>query len=211
VKLRPTPLQSRFGRRLLLLFVGCAVVPIAVVAGVSYRHVTHQLRTQSESRLRQSNKALGLAIFERLLLLDATLKSIPPRALLPLGGGQRAEQPASVVPPVRATRGNRPQGFGKDGRLALGGVVIDRSGTEKRSGPSRLDREANRALSAGVDLLARRRFVALEFVPEDSARRVPVFGQLEHLPRLTPANQSDLALGLPLILGEPRGGLPTRI
>jgi diguanylate cyclase (GGDEF)-like protein len=211
VTLRPTPLQSRFGRRLLLLFVGCAVVPIAVVAGVSYRHVTHQLRTQSESRLRQSNKALGLAIFERLLLLDATLKSIPPRALLPLGTGQRAERPASVVPPVRATRGNRPQGFGKDGRLALGGVVIDRGGAEKRSEPSRWDREANRTLSAGVDLLARRRFVALEFVPDDSARRVPVFGQLEHLPRLTPANQSDLALGLPLILGEPRGGLPTRI
>jgi diguanylate cyclase (GGDEF)-like protein len=211
VTLRPTPLQSRFGRRLLLLFVGCAVVPIAVVAGVSYRHVTQQLRTQSESRLRQSNKALGLAIFERLLLLDATLKSIPPRALLPLGTGRGAERPASVAPPLRATRGNRPQGFGVDGRLALGGVVIDRGGAAKRPASDHWDREASRTLSAGVDLLARRRFVALEFVMEDGARRVPVFGQLDHLPELTPGNQSDLALGLPLILGEQRDGVPTRI
>ncbi|HEX3233578.1 MAG TPA: EAL domain-containing protein [Gemmatimonadales bacterium] len=209
--LRSTPLQSRFGRRLLLLFVGCAVVPIAVVAGVSYRHVTQQLRTQSESRLRQSNKALGLAIFERLLLLDATLKSIPPRALQPAGASQRGGPPEAPVQPSRATRGNRPQGFGKEGRLALGGVVIDRAGTSKRPSPDRWDREASRTLSAGVDLLARRRFVALEFVPEDTAGRVSVFGRLDHVPALTPANQSDLSLGLPLILGEQRDGLPTRI
>jgi len=211
VTLRPTPLQSRFGRRLLLLFVGCAVVPIAVVAGVAYRHVTQQLRTQTESRLRQSNKALGLAIFERLLLLDATLKSIPPRALLPLGTGQRPERPAAVVSPLRSTRGNRPQGGGVDGRLTLGGVVIERGRSEKRPAPDRWDREASRTLSAGVDLLARRRFVALEFVMEGSGRRVPVFGQLDHLPGLTPGNQSDLALGLPLILGEHRDGAPTGI
>ena len=82
-----TPLQSRFGRRLLLLFVGCALVPIAVLAVLSYRHVARQLRMQSEFRLHQANKALGLAIFERLLLLDATLKTIPPEALLQLQGG----------------------------------------------------------------------------------------------------------------------------
>ena len=98
-----------------------------------------------------------------------------------------------------------------DGRLTLGGVVIDRGGSEKRPAPDRWDREASRTLSAGVDLLARRRFVALEFVMEGSARRVPVFGQLDHLPELTPANQSDLALGLPLILGEHRDRAPTGI
>jgi diguanylate cyclase (GGDEF)-like protein len=92
VTLAPAPLQSRFGRRLLLLFVGCAVLPIAVVATVSYGHVTRELRGKSERRLHQANKALGLAIFERLLLLDATLKSIPPRVLLEL----RSPPPAST-------------------------------------------------------------------------------------------------------------------
>jgi len=84
VTLPPAPLQSRFGRRLFLLFVGCAVVPIAVVAAMSYGHVARELRSQSERRLHQANKALGLAIYERLLLLDATLKSIPPQVLLQL-------------------------------------------------------------------------------------------------------------------------------
>ena len=64
--------------------MGCAVLPIALVAAVAYRHVTRELRSQSERRLQQANKALGLAIYERLLLLDATLKSIPPQVLLQL-------------------------------------------------------------------------------------------------------------------------------
>ena len=92
--LAPAPLQSRFGRRLLLLFVGCAVLPIAIVAAVSYGHVTGELRSQTERRLQQANKALGLAVYERLLLLDATLRSIPPRVLLQLRGA-RPPKPAA--------------------------------------------------------------------------------------------------------------------
>jgi diguanylate cyclase (GGDEF)-like protein len=95
VTLAPAPLQSRFGRRLFLLFIGCALIPIAAVAAVSYGHVTRELRAQSERRLHQANKALGLAIYERLLLLDATLRSIPPRALIQLGSGRAADSSAS--------------------------------------------------------------------------------------------------------------------
>jgi diguanylate cyclase (GGDEF)-like protein len=145
VTLAPAPLQSRFGRRLFLLFVGCALLPIAAVAAVSYGHVTRELRSQSERRLHQANQALGLAIYERLLLLDATLRSIPPRALLRLEHGDH--------------RGD------------------------------------------GLDLLASQRFVALEFL-EDDGRRLPVLGQLERLPPLTPADQENLGLGLPLIVSE---------
>ena len=78
----PGPLRSKFGRRLLLLFVGCAVVPTAVVATMSYRHVTQYLIAQSETRLHQASKTFGAAIFERLLLLDATLKSVASHAIL---------------------------------------------------------------------------------------------------------------------------------
>src|ERR687890_2059424 len=95
-----TPLRSRFGRRLLALFVGCALVPMAVLAVLSYRHVKQQLYRQSESRLQQANKALGQAIFERLLLLDATLKSIPPQAILQLAAKERADA-------AKAARGRR--------------------------------------------------------------------------------------------------------
>ena len=106
--LQLNPLQSRFGRRLLLLFVGCALVPIGVVAVVSYRHVTRHLVSQSQGRLHQANKALSLAIFERLLLLDATLKSIPPVAILQLEAGQRDDSIKAARRPDDSCRGCYP-------------------------------------------------------------------------------------------------------
>ncbi len=157
--LAPAPLHSRFGRRLLLLFVSCAVLPIAIVAVVSYGHVRRELRIQTERRLQQANKALGLAVYERLLLLDATLRSIPPSVLVQLQG----------VPPA----------------------------------------EASRLLNTGLDLLASRRFVALEFIGDDG-RRLPVFGRLTESPSLTTSNQQDLRLGLPLIVNLRDDGRPAR-
>ncbi len=169
------PLHSRFGRRLLLLFVGCALAPIAVVALVSYRHVSRHLLAQSESRLHQANKALGIAIFERLLLLDATLKSIPPQAVLRLAGppGGAEEQPPSPSPVAG-------------------------------------EREASRTLVAGLDLLASRRFVALEFVGDDGTR-TSVFDRLDQLPRLSALDSAELALGLPLVTSERQGDGPARV
>jgi diguanylate cyclase (GGDEF)-like protein len=155
VTLPPAPLQSRFGRRLFLLFVGCAVAPIAVVAAMSYGHVARELRSQSERRLHQANKALGLAIYERLLLLDATLKSIPPQVLLQLQAEEHRNEPR--------------------------------------------ERAASGMLNAGVDLLASRRFLALEFEGDDG-RRMRVFGELTAHPPLTRADRENLRLGLPLIM-----------
>jgi diguanylate cyclase (GGDEF)-like protein len=142
------------------LFVGCAVLPIIAVAAVSYRHVTGELRRQSERRLHQTNKALGLAVYQRLLLLDATLRSIPPHALLQL-------------------------------RTA--------------HGPG----EANRLLSTSLDLLAGRRFDALEFDGSDGTQ-LQVFGRLDERPMLGPADRENLRLGLPLIVSKLGRGRPAR-
>ncbi len=158
---------------MLLLFVGCALIPILVLAALSYRHVAGQLRTQSEIRLHQANKALGLAIFERLLLLDATLRSIPPAALVQLGGGS----PGSRAP------------------ISAADVK---------------ELEATRMLTAGLDLVASSRFVALEFVTESGAR-TPVFGRLDSNPLDDSAYQDDLALGLPAVITHPRPGAPARV
>jgi diguanylate cyclase (GGDEF)-like protein len=160
VTLAPTPLQSRFGRRLFLLFVGCAVLPIAFVAAFSYGHITRELRSQSQRRLELANRAMGLALYERLLLLDATLKSIPLRVVQQLHG--------AAQPP-----------------------------------------EASRLLNTGVDLLASRRFEALEFVG-DNGERVPVFGLLGERPTLTDVDRDNLRAGLPLIVSSREGPASTR-
>ncbi len=209
-----TPLRSRFGRRLLALFVGCAFVPMAVLALLSYRHVKQQLYRQSESRLQQANVALSQAIFERLLLLDATLKSIPPQAILQLNASKRKPRRAPRPRrPVAPRPGNATQTGDMDGRLAMGGIVLDRfpRAAPSRPGPSRAELiAASQALIAGLDLLARQRFVAVEFVGDDG-KRLEIFGRLARRPRLTPRDSSDLRLGLPLIVAEHPAGEPSRI
>src|SRR5215204_4221441 len=198
-----TPLRSRFGRRLLALFLGCAFVPMAVLATLSYRHVKQQLYRQSENRLEQANLALGQAIFDRLLLLDATLKSIPPQAILQLlASKQKPVRPKPISIPVPKP-GNQTQTGNAEGRVAMGGIVLERvPKTITRPSPSRADLiAASKALIAGLDLLARQRFVAVEFV-DDDGKRTEVFGRLTKRPNLTGRDSSDLRLGLPLIITE---------
>ncbi len=205
VTLPSTPLRSRFGRRLLILFVGCALVPMAVLAVLSYRHVKQQLYRQSESGLKQANVAVAQSIFERLLLLDATLKSIPPSAIIQLNAAKRMP-PVSRQPRVsaRARLGNQTQAGPLDGRVAMGGVLLDRNpkgATTTASDNARRRAyliEASKALIAGLDLLARQRFVAVEFIGDDG-KGVEIFGRLTRRPRLSSRDSSDLRLGLPLI------------
>ncbi len=151
----PGLLRSRFGRRLLTLFVGCALLPIALLACLSWRHMTRQLERQSQERLHEANRALGRAMFERLLLLEATLKNIPPTAIVELAArptsNRPAESPAGGAPaaPVH-------------------------------------DPEVSRAVAAGLDLLARSRFLALRF-DRDAGGSVPVIGGLKLAPTLSAA------------------------
>ena len=116
-----------------MLFVGCALVPMAVLAVLSYRHVKQQLYRQSESRLKQANVAVGQSIFERLLLLDATLKSIPPSAIIQLDAAKRIPQAASQAKiSARARLGNQTQAGPPRWPRGYGWVLLDRNG--KRPG-----------------------------------------------------------------------------
>lgn len=188
---------------------------MAVLAALSYRHVKQQLYRQSEARLQQANRALGQAIFERLLLLDATLKSITPQAILQLDAAKRI--PKAARKPVRRPQprrsGNQTQTGDLDGRLAMGGIVLDR-GPKPSTSPNAASRaaliEASRALIAGLDLLARQRFVALEFVGDDR-KSIEIFGRLSRHPTLTSRDSTDLRLGLPLIATVHGKAEPSRI
>ena len=194
-------LRSKFGRRLLALFVGCALGPIALLALLSERHMTRQLEHQTRNRLIQANRALGRAIFERLLLLEATLASIPPGAVAELekpthpieGSVPRSDKRPAVL-------SNRTQGSRTDGRIALGGVVV--GGAQKRVRPpfpAPKDLDANQTIAAGFDLLARSRFASLEFVAE-GGRRTQVFGRLDRLPMLDPDDSAYVRAGETLLL-----------
>jgi signal transduction histidine kinase/CheY-like chemotaxis protein len=65
--------RSRFGHRLLVLFICCALLPTAAVAVLALYDVTRELDEQARRRLQESSKSIGFAIFERLLLLESQL------------------------------------------------------------------------------------------------------------------------------------------
>jgi signal transduction histidine kinase/CheY-like chemotaxis protein len=77
VKLDTRTFTSKVARRAFVLFVGCALLPVSVLAVLSFRQVTAELHQQSERRLRQASKAVGLALHRRLLELAV---AIDPRA-----------------------------------------------------------------------------------------------------------------------------------
>ena len=53
MKVDRTFLRSKVARRIFLLFITCALLPVTILAILSFQHVTRQLREQSEERLFQ--------------------------------------------------------------------------------------------------------------------------------------------------------------
>ncbi len=87
MKLDTAFLRSKVARRVFLLFILCALLPITVLAIVSFSHVTTELHEQSQKRLHEASKAVGMAIYERLLLLEGELKLL----VRDLEAGRRVE------------------------------------------------------------------------------------------------------------------------
>jgi putative nucleotidyltransferase with HDIG domain len=76
LRLDTTYLRSRLARRIFWLFVVCALVPISALAVVSLLNVSAELQRESRRRLIQSSHDEGMAMYERLVLLDANLRLI---------------------------------------------------------------------------------------------------------------------------------------
>jgi putative nucleotidyltransferase with HDIG domain len=74
MKLGTEFLRSKVGRHIFMLFVLCALLPIAALSILSFSLVTKQLQEQSRARLRQATEAMGMATLERLTLLEAEMK-----------------------------------------------------------------------------------------------------------------------------------------
>ncbi|MGI9629137.1 MAG: HD-GYP domain-containing protein [Longimicrobiales bacterium] len=66
-------LNTRVGRRVFLLFILSALIPLGGMAAVSYRNVAGHIRALTEQRLAETSKAAGMALLERLMAADAQL------------------------------------------------------------------------------------------------------------------------------------------
>ena len=63
-------------RRIFLLFISCALVPIGGLTILAFYQVSAQLRDQSRQHLEQAAKSHGMSTFQRLEMLDAELQVI---------------------------------------------------------------------------------------------------------------------------------------
>ena len=77
----PRLLRSRLGRRLLLLFVGCALVPTCAVALLSFLSVSGQLTRESQQRLVALAKAASRTLSDRISFFESDLRRQAPRLI----------------------------------------------------------------------------------------------------------------------------------
>ena len=75
MKIETTFLRSRVARRIFSLFVFCALLPICVLAVVTFYQVSGELRSNSDLELQRASKAKGMAVLERLDTLDTELQT----------------------------------------------------------------------------------------------------------------------------------------
>jgi signal transduction histidine kinase len=76
MKLELRSFQSKVARRIFILFIVCAILPVSAVALISFGQVERQLRKQSEARLQRECKAMGVSVYERLLFLRAEIRAV---------------------------------------------------------------------------------------------------------------------------------------
>ena len=71
-----TFLRSKVARRIFVLFVCCALVPILVLSFISFQSVSRELNGLSQRQLRQASKAEGMEEYQRLRNLEAEMEIV---------------------------------------------------------------------------------------------------------------------------------------
>jgi HD-GYP domain-containing protein (c-di-GMP phosphodiesterase class II) len=96
MKIDKSFLRSKLARRIFLMFVICALLPIAGLFILSYKQVTAQLNSQNHKRLKQSVKLYSLSVCERLLFLEAEMQILT-SSLVKINGSQKIEIPTDEL------------------------------------------------------------------------------------------------------------------
>lgn len=109
-----TFIDSRVARRLFWIVATCAVLPVVAFALFSYIQVKTQLEADASSALRSAIKESGMAILERLIVADETLRL----QLYAFSLGSEVTVPQANIPAVRTIRRLEP-GDPRLGKLAV--------------------------------------------------------------------------------------------
>jgi putative nucleotidyltransferase with HDIG domain len=106
MKIEKAFLRSKVAQRIFFLFILCAILPITILAIITYSNMTKQLHQQTRRELQQTSKSIGMAIFERLVLIESEMRMISSN--LDLSAGINGPQ---AVPTDRSSLNNRFKGL----------------------------------------------------------------------------------------------------
>ena len=90
-------LRSRVARRLFVLFLCAALLPIAGLALVAYQLVSESLTNLNHERLQQDAKSIGMGVIQRLRMREEALKAL--QMQLALSGKLQQQAPFSIANP----------------------------------------------------------------------------------------------------------------
>ena len=76
MKIERSFLQSRVARRIFVLFILSALIPVIITGTLSFDQVTKSITQQTYAQLRQTSKLYGLSIFDRLHMASGRLQEI---------------------------------------------------------------------------------------------------------------------------------------
>ena len=76
MKLETRTFRTKVARRIFLLFIICAILPVSAFALFSYIQVKDQLTEQSLNRLRQDGKSIAVSLYERLIFIRSEMNSM---------------------------------------------------------------------------------------------------------------------------------------
>jgi len=74
MRLRENPLSSRVGRRLAVVVVLSALIPLSTFGSIAFTRARQQLDAQASQRLHQDTKVAALAALERLTLVEQQVR-----------------------------------------------------------------------------------------------------------------------------------------
>lgn len=74
MKLEIKSFRTKVSRRIFILFIICAILPVSAITMVSFIHVRSQLINQCDQNLRQESKSLAVSFYERLVFLRSEMR-----------------------------------------------------------------------------------------------------------------------------------------
>ena len=117
--------KTKFGRRILIIFIACTILPLLALSVFVYHQITSDLRAQTLLRLKQITKSISMSVFERLLFLEAEMqligsqfaRSMPADSYQSLLNANKAEFNQFKAMAIYDDQGNRVTLFGDTGKF----------------------------------------------------------------------------------------------